>query len=538
MAQDKTSNTPGAADGDLENMPLEAACRFYRNYLDAFQVDLPLAIRFINRALDENQRAMPEEARTLMLHAVASAVRLAGFDPQVLRIGQNTGVASGADGIVKVIEGTHVEPELFEEIRQAPLKHLADEVRRVCTTVLAQHPMALRYADLLLRVDYFEGKPADEALARFRCPKVLQPLWTRRLFAHYAGLGDDERAWPLWQALQPQPDDPFALVQAAEMFRRRGDLAQAMALYRRAMELDPLQHPYALRLAALQNPFVPDQGLVAAKRVCICLYSYNKAQILGETLDSLSRCAIGPARIKILLNGCTDDSEAVVAKARELFPDNDVESISLPVNIGAPAARNWLLAHPHVRESEYVAFLDDDVFLQPDWLAHLLTVAESDPRIGNVGCKVVFPGRFPLLQYLYRHVATATEDAVRISLPTPYMQYDIGLYDVIRETRVVMGCQHLLRVAALADAPWFDIRYSPSQVDDTDHDLQLCLAGWKVVYCGTVTCVHRQDSGASMRRRASPASMGNVRGNDVKFHYKWLEHVDRLAALDSLGTGR
>ncbi len=47
-----------------------------------------------------------------------------------------------------------------------------------------------------------------------------------------------------------------------------------------------------------------------------------------------------------LLNGCTDHSAAVVAKARERFPNNPVECIELPVNVGAPAARNWLLALP------------------------------------------------------------------------------------------------------------------------------------------------------------------------------------------------
>lgn len=124
------------------------------------------------------------------------------------------------------------------------------------------------------------------------------------------------------------------------------------------------------------------------------------------------------------------------------------------------------------------------------------------------------------------------------SLSTPYQQYDIGLYDVIREPRVVMGCQHLLRVASLADAPAFDIRYSPSQIDDTDHDLQLCLAGWKVFYCGTVTCVHRQESGTSIRSKLNLASQGSIMGNDIKFHYKWYEHKDALAALDALNLHR
>lgn len=534
MTQDKLVGI----SGEMDALSLDGACRYYQNYLNAFQMDLPLSVSFINRILTEKISELPPLAKTLLEQAIKSAVQLANFDPQVLGIGVDSGISPGAATVVKILDGTHVEPQTFEELRRAPFKYHGDDIRKICERILTRHPMAVRYADLLLALDFYQGEPPSPALAAFKCPKVLLPLWTKRLFNHHAALGDDAGARPYWEAVAGQVDDPFTLSRAAEMHRRAGDLDKALALYGRVLELDPLQRPYALRLDALRAPFAPDHGLVDAKNVVICLYSFNKAQVLGETLESLATCAIGPARIKILLNGCTDDSLAVAERAKGLFPENEVEIIALPVNVGAPAARNWLLAQPAVRESDYVAFLDDDVYLQPDWLAHFLTVAESDPKIGNVGCKVVFPGRFPMLQYLYRHVSMTHDDAIRVSLPTPYQQYDIGLYDVIRETRVVMGCQHLLRTASLADAPAFDIRYSPSQIDDTDHDLQLCLAGWKVFFCGTVTCVHRQDSGTSAKSKLSLASQGSIMGNDLKFHYKWYERKEELAALDSLSLNQ
>lgn len=534
MAENAASDKVVGLDGELGAFTLDGACDYYHNYLDTFQIDLPLSICFINRVLAEKTATLPPRAHALLEQAIKAAVQLANFDPHILGIGVNSGISPGATPVIKVLEATHVEPDVYDEIRKVPLRRHAPEIRKVCEKILARHPMAVRYADLLLQADFIEGLEPSPAIAAFHCPKVLLPLWKKRLFNHFAGLGDDARAKPLWPAIGTLVNDPFTLSQAAEMFRRTGDLDQALTLYGRAQALDPLQRPYALRMAALRAPFRPDHGLVDTKRVAIYFYSYNKADVLAETLESLAGTTIGQASITVLLNGCTDDSAAVVARARERFPNNTVECIELPVNVGAPAARNWLLALPRTRESEYVAFLDDDITLQPDWLAHMLTVAESDPRIGNVGCKVVFPGRFKLLQYLYRHVSVASDDAIRVSLPTPYMQYDIGLYDVIREARVVMGCQHLLRVASLADAPWFDIRYSPSQIDDTDHDIQLCLAGWKVFYCGTVTCEHRQGSGTSARSKLSLASQGSIRGNDLKFLYKWLERKDELRALDSL----
>jgi GT2 family glycosyltransferase len=534
MAQANNPEKLSGISGELFALSPDAACRYYHNYLNTFQIDLPLAVSFLNRLLAENVRDLPQYSRTLLEQAIKSALQLANFDPQILRIGVESGISPGATTVIKVLEGTHVEAATFEDVRTASMRYMSDDIRRICENILKIHPMAVRYADLLLQLDLYQGLPPSDAITRFKCPKVLQPLWTKRLFTHYATLGDVNGAWPYWEAIADQANDPFTLSRAAEMYRQAGDTQKALALYARALELDPLQRPYQLRMDALRAPFVPDHSLPEKKKVAIYLYSYNKAKVLGETLESLSRCALGPARIKILINGSTDDSVAVAERAKALFPQNEVEIILLPINIGAPAARNWLLAQPTTRECDYVAFLDDDVYLQPDWLAHFLTVAESDPKIGNVGCKVVFPGQHKMLQYLYRHVSLTHEDAIRVSLPTPWLQYDIGLYDVIREGRVVMGCQHLLRVASLADAPTFDIRYSPSQIDDTDHDLQLCLAGWKVYYCGTVTCVHRQDSGTSSKSKLSLASQGSIMGNDVKFHYKWYDRKEDLAALDSL----
>lgn len=535
MNEQLSTKKPELATGEFGALDLAEAASSYRNYLNTFQIDASLAAAFINRVLAEGPMHLPRPVAALFEQAVKAAVQLSPFDPDILHIGSQSGLFPNIDTVRKVLLATNPEPQVYEEVRRALFKHHAEELRRICQNMLARHPMAVLFADLLLRVDLYEGRAPDAALQRFQCPKVLAPLWEKRLFDHFATMGDDANALPLWERVAPMAQgDPFSLSRAAELWRRQGALETCQNLYAKARALDPFTTPYALRMQALAKPFVPNHALVQEKSVCICLYSFNKATVLGETLESLAGCQIGPARILVLLNGCSDHSREVVEHARQRFPHNELELIALPVNVGAPAARNWLLSQPAVQQSEYVAFLDDDVYLQPDWLAHFLTVAEADPRAGNVGCKVVFPGERPLLQYLYRHVSVSTEQAIRVSLPTPHLQYDIGLYDVVRETRVVMGCQHLLRVAALKDAPWFDIRYSPSQIDDTDHDLQLCLAGWKVWYCGTVTCVHRQNSGTSVRSALNWAGQGNVMGNDVKFFYKWLDHWQELRGQDSV----
>jgi len=329
--------------------------------------------------------------------------------------------------------------------------------------------------------------------------------------------------------------DEVNLNHAAEVARMGGDIPRAVELYERSLALDQSQAPVRFRLAELKRPSRKRPELVDQKRVAIYLYSYNKAEMLGATLTGLAASNIGSASVTVLLNGCTDGSLAAAQEAEKLFAGNTFTIIPLPVNIGAPGARNWLVNLSSTWANDYVAFLDDDVDVPKDWLEWYLTVAEADPKIAVVGCKVVFPGQPAKLQYLYRYVSIARGDLLRLSPSVIAHQYDNGFYDFQRETRSVMGCLHLLRTQALREVPNFDIRFSPSQMDDVDHDLCLCLAGYKVMYCGLVTCVHHQLSGLGQRTQArSPTMVGNCLGNDVKMFYKHFMRLSELGQLDSL----
>ncbi len=218
---------------------------------------------------------------------------------------------------------------------------------------------------------------------------------------------------------------------------------------------------------------------------------------------------------------------------QRIFADK-LKIIELPVNIGAPAARNWLLATEEGRKAEYVAFLDDDVDMPNDWLAALLTTLQVSPDAGVAGAKVVSPGRPRRLQYLYRNIAVAREGMIRLSFYIPSRNFDSGGYDFIRETDNVMGCCHVFTRAAVDAVPTFDIRFSPSQMDDISHDLDLRLKGFKVMYCGLVTCTHHQMSGVGQTTVSDTSRQGNVIGNDAKFFYKYCNQIDKLAMLNNL----
>jgi GT2 family glycosyltransferase len=103
--------------------------------------------------------------------------------------------------------------------------------------------------------------------------------------------------------------------------------------------------------------------------VAIVIPTWNKADLLGRALDNLKRQTHPIERVIVIDNGSTDDSARVAEQASALV-------VSLGRNLGFAAAVNR-----GIREAggaEYVGILNNDVTLEPDWLACLMAKMETE----------------------------------------------------------------------------------------------------------------------------------------------------------------
>ncbi|MDR3640720.1 MAG: glycosyltransferase [Humidesulfovibrio sp.] len=261
-------------------------------------------------------------------------------------------------------------------------------------------------------------------------------------------------------------------------------------------------------------------------RATILMYSWNKAGLTRQTLESLARTDYGDARILALDNGSTDGTGAVMRDCAGLFPAGRLRVIRLPVNVGAPAARNWLISQPEVQQAEFAVFLDDDVLLPGRWLGRLLGAALARPEVGAAGCRVVSATPPPCLQSAdYQLFAPLNEARTFRELPENVNVFDncagaldFGLFTYARPATHVSGCCHALRVAVLRELGGFDIRFSPTQFDDLDRDLRSAVAGHPAAYAGDVAIAHVQHS--SLAKAKGPAATGQVLGNKIKLEGK------------------
>lgn len=334
---------------------------------------------------------------------------------------------------------------------------------------------------------------------------------------------------------------PGVAARLAACHLRLGDRKDAAAWLRQTLRARPWSTSAILTLSDLEDntPAMPHhpQGQGA-----LLLYTWNKAAALDSTLASLAASDTAGARIVILDNGSTDNTPEVLRTWAQRLGER-CETLILPVNIGAPAARNWLLSRDAVRQSQWLAFLDDDILLPKDWLCKLASAMARYPEASVYGCAVRDLGGarlqsadlhprpdYAAMQGTGTSGGNPAPEPSDLHLQAP----DLGQFDYLRPCLSVTGCCHLFRTRVLLEAGGFDIRFSPSQFDDFDCDLRLTLAGGFAVYQGHLQVEHQRRTGNTQARNA--ATSANARANKDKLDAKYSPRERR--ALREAATAR
>ncbi len=362
----------------------------------------------------------------------------------------------------------------------------------------------------------------DRALALARDPdgRAAAPLLAFGFLA--SGAKDAARA-----LLDGAPKNFMTHNLLARLALEEDDAAACREHLQLSLAFEPAQPSAALQLAGL-SAGLPGPGLLKGKRIHLCLYSWNKRDSLLATLAHLRPDDLGGTRVTLLNNGSDFPAEELEGMACSAAPGLNLDVLHLPVNIGAPAARNWLLSLPASAEADYVAFLDDDALPCPGWLARLVQTLDGHEGAVAAGAKILGPRRPRTVQYAWRFFAEAGPDRIRFTANAPTL-LDLGQYDMVRPCLTVMGCCHVFHMGRWRKLglPGFDIRFSPSQVDDIEHDLQIWRQGGQVLFDGRVQVQHMQDTGDPARR--TPAALAQAWANHHKMERKFS--AQELAAV-------
>lgn len=116
--------------------------------------------------------------------------------------------------------------------------------------------------------------------------------------------------------------------------------------------------------------------------VSVTVVNWNGQRYLAQCLASLFAQTYPCYEIILVDNGSTDGS---AEWARQQFPD--LRLVQNDGNLGFAVANNQGIA---VSRGAYVALLNNDAWVEPEWLDTVVAAIEQDERIGMVASKMVY----------------------------------------------------------------------------------------------------------------------------------------------------
>lgn len=209
-------------------------------------------------------------------------------------------------------------------------------------------------------------------------------------------------------------------------------------------------------------------------RVDVVILNHNGRKFLDACIASLLKGTYANTRFFVLDNASTEDD---VAYLEEHYPL--VEIIQNRKNNGYCAAYNLAFSHC---EGKYLVCLNNDVTVAPDWLEHMVTLAESDDRIAAIQPKLV--SYFDPEKFEYAGAAGGMMDVygypfLRGRIFTE-IETDKGQYDDVAELFWTSGAAMFLRKSALKDSGNLD-ETIVHHMDEIDLCWRLRMAGYRLL---------------------------------------------------------
>jgi GT2 family glycosyltransferase len=204
------------------------------------------------------------------------------------------------------------------------------------------------------------------------------------------------------------------------------------------------------------------------ERACVIIPNWNGLHWLPGLMASLAVQQLAPEAVIVVDNGSRDGSLDYLASEHP-----EVVVIELGANAGFAHAVNRGL---ELVTSGYVALLNTDVVLEPDWLARMVAALAGQPDAAAVACK--------MLQLNDRRLIYDAGNVLRrdsVCEQRGRFSRDLGQFDERGDVFGACAGAALYRVAPLRAIGGFDQRYF-AYLEDVDVAVALRLAGWRCLY--------------------------------------------------------
>lgn len=233
------------------------------------------------------------------------------------------------------------------------------------------------------------------------------------------------------------------------------------------------------------------------KAVTITIPSLHRPDLTGRCIDFIQKQTLPASEWEVVV--IENEAQAGPVLGDPLPPNT--RRIELPENEGTTGSINRAV---DATESRYILLLNNDVELEPEYIARLVATLDADPRLGFATGK--------LLRATERTHLDGAGDAMLMAGAAYRLgnfDRDNGQYD--RQMRVLSGCGAavLYRREAFADSGGLDLDFF-AYLDDLDLALRVQLLGYDGLYLPDALAYH-----------IGSATLGNT------LHPRVIEYITR-----------
>ena len=255
----------------------------------------------------------------------------------------------------------------------------------------------------------------------------------------------------------------------------------------------------------------------------VIIVNWNGKEVLQKCLSSFfTYTAVSECKVVVVDNASTDSSVDVV---QEKFPQ--VKLIKNAENAGFSKANNQGIRFALENGAEHILLLNNDVEITNEgWLNEFSNVLDSNPKIGVVGCKL-----------LYSDGSIQHAGGV-IRLRVPYHKgegaKDTGQYDKVEFVDYVTGAALMIKSEVIRRIGLLDEGFTPLYYEDTDWCVRARLYGYKVAYTPKPALIHH--CGSSSRKLGSGKKRFYSRRSFIRFillNYQVTDMIKRTVLFES-----
>ncbi len=248
------------------------------------------------------------------------------------------------------------------------------------------------------------------------------------------------------------------------------------------------------------------------KPTVIAILTLNNVDLLKQCLESVFANTHVAYRICVVNQASTDGTKAYLDSLGDR-----IDVIHSPKNLGFIGGNNLVMERYPEND---IVMLNNDTIVKQGWLRALRDCAYSDPKIGIVGAKLLYPdGR------LQEAGGEIFQDGSGRNIGK-YGDPNRYIYNIRRDVDYCSGACLFIKRKVLDEIGYLDEIFSPAYWEDTDLCFRARKHGWRVVYEPDAEVIHIEGATSGLPAHNSLSRKLQER-NKPKFMARWAGELKK-----------